>query len=83
MVMAIKLSYTMFCWGEKRREVCKKKNKNFPLFGRGDKFGRGGGGNENGVGNFSPGLTNFNPWREMWDENVKKKMHLLNYYFVL
>lgn len=71
--MAIKLSYTMFCWGEKRREVCKKKNKNFPLFGRGDKFGRGGGGNENGVGNFSPGLTNFNPWREMWDENVKKK----------
>ena len=44
MVMAIKLSYTMFCWGEKRREVCKKKNKNFPLFGRGDKFGRGGGG---------------------------------------
>ena len=66
--MAIKLSYTMFCWGEKRREVCKKKNK---------------GGNENGVGNFSPGLTNFNPWREMWDENVKKKMHLLNYYFVL
>ena len=36
-------------------------------------LGGGGGGNENGVGNFSPGLTNFNPWREMWDENVKKK----------
>ena len=74
--MAIKLSYTMFCWGEKRREVYKKKNKVFPFFGRGDKMG----GNENGVGNFSPGLTNFNPWREMWDENVKKKekrKHLL------
>ena len=39
MVMAIKLSYTMFCWGEKRREVCKKKNKIFPLFGQGDKMG--------------------------------------------